>query len=73
MGLRERAQGQVTSCVSYRLERALLAVGPLIWPNLAKLLSKQPFGKSVHPDVTFQEPLSLSLTLTPTLPLPAGP
>lgn len=26
-------------------------------PNTAKLLRKQSFGKSVHPDVTFQEPL----------------
>lgn len=38
-------------------QRVFLAVGLLIWPNLAQLLRKQPFGKLIHPDVTFQEPL----------------
>lgn len=56
LGLRERARGV---CQLHLLQgcRVLLAASLVLWPNMAKLLRKQSFGESVHPDVTFQEPL----------------
>lgn len=51
----------------------LPAASPLLGPHMAQLLRKQSFGESVHPGVTFQEPLISALMLAPTLPPQAGP
>lgn len=45
---------EVTSCVPLGWSM-LMAMGFLIWPNLAKFLRKQSIGTSVHPDLTFQK------------------